>query len=151
LAIAKLLLTVNKQQVLLQLDDTGSIVTPRKIFMKDLIALIKDLEQDPLMMIILMMDANTSLHDESSPLKHMIAETSLVDAFQQVTGEPCNIPTYVRGSKRIDYIFTSQLIPFINKVRYLGFYKSNDSDHRGLFIDVDDSLLDNKVELKRPP
>jgi hypothetical protein len=99
-----------------------------------------------------MMDANTSLHDDSSPLKHMVAETSLVDAFQQVTGESCNIPTYVRGSQRIDYIFTSQqLIPFINKVGYLGFYESNDSNHRGLFVDVNDSILDNKVKLKRSP
>jgi hypothetical protein len=36
-------------------------------------------------------------------------------------------------------------------VGYLGFYESNDSDHRGLFVDVENSILDNKFELKRPP
>jgi hypothetical protein len=151
-AIAKSSLTVNKQQVLLQLEDTGMITSPRKVFMEDLITLIKGLERDPLMMIILMIDANTSIDETSSPLQTLFTESSLVDAFHQITGTPCTLPTYTRGSKRIDYIFTSQsLVSYINKAGYLAFYKANESDHRGMFIDLDDNLLDNKVELHCPP
>jgi hypothetical protein len=107
-AIAKSSRKVNKQQVLLQLEDTGTISTPRKVFMEDHIRLIKELEEDPLVTVILMIDANASIVEASSPLKTLLEETSLVDTFHQVTGVPCTFSTYTRGSKRIDYIFTSQ-------------------------------------------
>jgi hypothetical protein len=74
-----------------------------------------------------------------------------VDAFAQVAGDPDNIPTYARGRKRIDYILTSQeLVPYISRVGYLSFYESNHSDHRGLFLDIRESILDTKVQLARP-
>jgi hypothetical protein len=76
-------------------------------------------------MIILMIAGNTSINEPSSPLTSLFAETSLLDSFQQVTSTPCTILAYARGSKHIDYLFTSQsLIPFINKVSYLAFYGS---------------------------
>jgi hypothetical protein len=34
---------------------------------------------------------------------------------------------------------------------YLSFYESNDSDHRGIFIDLEESITDTKVELQCPP
>jgi hypothetical protein len=71
--------------------------------------------------------------------------------FLITRGEDCEISTYTRGKKRLDYILTSQnLIPFINQAGYLSFFEANESDHRGLFVDVSNHLLDNKVELKRP-
>jgi hypothetical protein len=122
------------------------------MFIKDLMSLINNLEKDPLTMIVIMMDANTSIEDTNSHVHKIFEETTLVDTFYQCTKNPCTIPTYARGSKRIDFILTSQnLIPFIQKVGYLSFYEYNDSDHRGAFIDIDDKLLDNKDELQRPP
>jgi hypothetical protein len=35
-------------------------------------------------------------------------------------------------------------------VFYLPLFEGNDGDHRGLFIDISNAMLDNKVELKRP-
>jgi hypothetical protein len=117
------------------------------MFIKDLISLISDLEQDPLMMIVVMMDANAIIEDMNSPVHTIFEATTLVDTFYQATNTPCKIPTYSRGSKRIDFIFTSQnLIPFIQQVGYLSFFEINDSDHRGAFINIDDKLLDTKVE-----
>jgi hypothetical protein len=47
---------------------------------------------------------------------------------------------------------TSQnLLPYVKKPGYLAFYEANDSNHRGLFIDLHEAIIDNKVELKRPP
>jgi hypothetical protein len=66
--------------------------------------------------------------------------------------QPKLIPTYTGGNKRIDFILPSQnLLPHISKTGYLPFYEANDSNHRGLFIDLAESLIDNKVELTRPP
>jgi hypothetical protein len=96
--IAKSSLTVNKQQTLLQLEDTGTIIVPRKVFMDDLTTLITELEKDPLMMTILMINANASINETSSSLTQLLANTTLVDAFHQTTGTPCTIPTYNRGS-----------------------------------------------------
>jgi hypothetical protein len=128
--IAKSILSVNKQQVLLQLEDTGTIQIRRKVFMDDLINLIKDLDQDQLMTIILLIDASESIDEKASPLSSLRSNTLLIDTFQQFTGVPCTLPTYTRGSKQIDYIFTSQsLLPFITKVGYLSFYEANESDH----------------------
>jgi hypothetical protein len=81
-----------------------------------------------------------------------MSETSLIDTFSHIANSPCNIPTHTRGSKRIDYIFTSQnLLPYVKKMGYLSFYEANDSDHRGLFIDLNQNIVDKKVELVRPP
>jgi hypothetical protein len=63
-SIAKLtILTVNKQQICMQLDDTGAIIIPRNMFMDDLVDLIKELEQDPSMMIVLLINVNSSVED----------------------------------------------------------------------------------------
>jgi hypothetical protein len=89
-----------------------------------------------------MLDANAQADDESDALYKLLNATTLVDAFPIFSGTPCSIPTYARGRKRLDCILTSG---------YLAFYKINDSDHRGLFMDLDEQILDNKVELVHPP
>jgi hypothetical protein len=43
-----------------------------------------------------------------------------------------------------------QLSTIITRLGYLPFHESNDSDHRGVFIDIDKSIMDNSPELKRP-
>jgi Reverse transcriptase (RNA-dependent DNA polymerase) len=146
------IITATHQQTTLLYDNTGKHLDPRQIFMDDIITLIKDIESDPNHSCILMWDANESLDDPSGAIRRLIAETTLTDAFSHIAGKTCEIPTYSRGSKRIDFILTSQqLLPFIKRAGYLAFYESNESDHRGLFIDLDETLLDTTVELKRPP
>jgi hypothetical protein len=102
-------------------------------------------------MCILMFDANESIEDSSGAIRKLIAETTLVDTFALIAGDPGQIPTYSRGRKQIDYILTSRsLLPYISRVRYLAMYEANLSDHRGMFLDITEAILDTKVKLSRP-
>jgi hypothetical protein len=101
--------------------------------------------------MVLMLDSNKGIDDNEGGLRKITNETLLVDTFTLIKSIECDISTYTRGRKRLDYILTSQnLIPFITQAGYLPFFKANDSNHCGLFIDISNKLLDNKVELKRP-
>jgi hypothetical protein len=98
-----------------------------------------------------MIDANENTNDSEGGIRTLLQESSLIDIFSEINDDVCNISTYIRGSRKIDYIFTSDnLLPFIKNVGRLPFYMYNNSDHRGLFLDISHDLLDNKVELKRP-
>jgi hypothetical protein len=124
---------------------------PRKIFIEDLITLIKEIDNPTNNYRILMLDANENINDSEGGLSKLVRETNLRDIFSEIGQEDCNIPTYVRGSGKIDYIFTSaELLPHIKHIGCLPFYMHNDSDHRELFIDITTDLIDNKVELKPP-
>ena len=144
--------TAFNQQIILLRQDGMENANPRNLFIADMLVLIKDLEKLPDNYIILMIDANEDVNDKERGVSSIIEQTSLVDVFTEHTMSECNIATYARGTKRIDYIFTSlNVIPFVERVGYTAFYSLNTSDHRGLFIDLSQSLIDNKVELKRPP
>lgn len=143
--------TATYQQKLLFKKDKWEKSDPRKQFIIDIIEEIKKIEEDPNNLVILMWDANESINDKSGTIKKIIRETTLVDAFSQVAGNPDEITTYSRGKKRIDYILTSQaLVPYISRVGYLALYESNLSDHRGMFMDISDIILGTKVIPKRP-
>jgi hypothetical protein len=143
--------TVTYQQKLLYTKDKWKYIDPRKIFIQDMIELVQDIENNTYNLCILMWDENESINDPSSAVKKLLTETSLVDAFVKVAGDPGQISTYSRGKKLIDFIFTSQaLVPYISRVGYLALYESNLSDHRGMFLDVTESILDTKVILSRP-
>lgn len=84
-------------------------------------------------------------------MRKLLSETTLVDTFTLIAGDQGNLPTYTRGKKRIDYIFTSEaLVPYISRVGYLAFFESNTSDHPGLFMDIIESIIDMKVIFLKP-
>jgi hypothetical protein len=146
------IITATHQQQSLLYDDTGTVMDPRQVFMDDLTTLLQTIEENPNNSYILMWDANESIEDTTGAITKLMRETTITDVFSHIANKKCDIPTYTRGSKRIDFIFTSQnLLPYIKKTGYLAFYEANDSDHRGGFIDLEDSIIDKKVELKRPP
>jgi hypothetical protein len=98
-----------------------------------------------------MWDANESIEDTAGEVRKLLRETKLVDTFTQIAGDPGDLPTYSRGRKCIDYIFTSRdLLPFISRVGYLAMFEANNSDHRGMFLDISECILDTKVILSRP-
>jgi hypothetical protein len=112
---------------------------------------IKTIEEDSNNLCIVMLDANESIDDRTGAIRKIMSETSLVDTFSQVAGNPGELATYTRGKRRIDYILTSQhLVPYVSRVGYLAFHESNPSDHRGLFVDISEAILDIKVRLTRP-
>jgi exonuclease III len=96
--------------------------------------------------IILMMDANKGIYDNKGGVQKLLKETSMIDTFSVFTGAMFNIPTYTRGSKRIDFIFTSNnLLKFTRNAGYTRFFDTNESDHRGAFIELSNLLLDNRI------
>ena len=148
----KILQATHHQQTIMFCKHGYKNPDPRVTFVDAMIALIKTLEAEKNHYIILMIDANESLNEKEHQLRRIIHDTSLVDAFTHHTGELCDIPTYEDGKKRIDYIFTTtNLLPFIDKVGYLAFGEDNImSDHKGAFIDINENIIDNKIEFKRP-
>lgn len=107
--------TTHRQQVVMLSQDGVIDPDPRAVFLDDLLDLIKIQELDPNNNIILLLDANESLFDTNSKLLNWIQKTTLTDCFSQLSNTPCNIPTHINGSKKIDYIFTSKnLLPHID-------------------------------------
>jgi hypothetical protein len=123
----------------------------RQEFIKDIIKGIQTIEGNPNNMCILMMDANESIDDKSGSIWKLLSETKLVDTFLQVAGYLGQLATYSRGKKRIDYIFTSlALVPYASRVGCLELDDSNLRDHRGMFLDISESIVDTKVTLTQP-
>jgi hypothetical protein len=92
---------------------------PRLLFIEVLIETVKKYESDPNNSCIVMMDANEAIADKEVSLKRIFRQTKLVDAFHLHTGSECTIPTYSRGTKRIDFILTSHsLVKFIENIGY---------------------------------
>jgi hypothetical protein len=77
---------------------------PRKIFIRDLIDIIKELDESKNSHTILMLDANENINDSEGGISYLIRETTLVDVFSEIGNDECSLPTYTRGSKKIDYI-----------------------------------------------
>ena len=125
---------------------------PRKQFVIDLIQYIHNLNMKDDDMLLLMLDANEQIGTESTGIINFITHGGLVDLFTVYNCSPCVIPTYLKGSSRIDYIFgTPNILPYIRKCGYLSFNSGIISDHRGLFIDLCTSLIDNKTHHYEAP
>jgi exonuclease III len=87
--------------------------------------------------IILMMDANDSLQEPTSHLTGWVGELNLIDVHTQYHCTDDEPPTHSRGSKRIDYILTTEnLVEYVTASGILPLRKICRSDHRGLYIDI---------------
>ncbi len=89
-----------------------------------------------------MLDANESNDNPERGLATFLDQTTLVDVHRQFHGSIGEPATYNRGSCKIDHILCTQ--GFLDCVRSCGieaFGEGLDSDHRGLFVNVDASKL----------
>ena len=84
-----------------------------------------------------MMDANEDWEKEpSGELAEFLLETQLEDVHQARQQTTPNT-TYSRGTRRLDYIFTSHhLLMAIRKSGYLAIHDGIISDHRMCYMDV---------------
>ena len=84
---------------------------PRSQLLTDLGHHIQQLTQDHIDSLILM-DANEAYSDRHSSLHAWIHKHSLTDVHMYLHQHDTAIPTHVRGTKRIDYVFaTPSLLP----------------------------------------
>jgi hypothetical protein len=92
--------------------------------------------------VILMWDANDSIHYSRSKLRQFMTSTNLIPAHTTFPKA-----SYSRGASCIDYIMTTpEVHNAITASGYLPFYAGIwDSDHRGVFVDLSASILFNSA------
>jgi exonuclease III len=112
----------------------NSATDPCRQFIHDLKALVKSLNQSN-QDILLMGDFNKSIGVNPAGMASVMTSGSLTDVFCYWHGLHQEKPTYARGSKRVDYILTSQRL--IGHVKYTGAKPFN---YR-IFSDLEDCLL----------
>ena len=121
---------------------------PRKAFIEDLDNFLKNI-QDENHEIILMMGANECMYEKASKIRNVVTKHGLTDIHRLNHGEheSNDWNTYARGSKKIDYIFGSTgVVDWTTRCGIEEFNARIQSDHRGLWIDVDiESLLGGKI------
>jgi hypothetical protein len=110
---------------------------PRKQFITDLTIEIKKWQQAGAD-IILGGDFNERLGDTQDGLAQLVTQCGLVDVHASNHGVQAEPNTYSRGSKRIDYIFVSpSILDHVDICGIQPFHSVINSDHRGLFVDLD--------------
>lgn len=125
---------------------------PRKAFITDLTLEINKWKTEGAH-IILGGNFNENLGDTMDGLAHLASTCKIADVhalFHDVSDEPA---TYVRGRKRLDYVFASDgVLPFIRSGGIEPFFTTVHSDHQGIFLDVDlTSLLGDEMANILPP
>ena len=104
-------------------------------------------------MIVLCGDFNESIGDDINGLDSLITKHNLTDAVQHLRGS-YDCSTYARGSKCLDFIFTSQNVTnSIKQAAILHFNYVISSNHRAIYVDLDTSILFGKdvSPLMSPP
>ena len=86
--------------------------------------------------IILTGDFNDVIGDSNNALTMLISDFGLIDVHTNKHGFDTDIPTYIRGPRRLDYMFVSRrLLDHIKKCGYEKFDVRIVSDHRGSYAD----------------
>ena len=129
-------------------EDKNTYTHPKKRFIKDLRTLLgnaKEKRQD----IILTGDFNEDVGDNYNELTQLMLDMELIDFHAFKHGFDCDIATWDRGSRRLDYFFLSRR--FIDHVLHCGFerfYYRLSKDHRGYFVDLSIvGLFDQKLSI----
>jgi hypothetical protein len=124
---------------------------PRKLLLQDLEAMIREFNKQKEETIVLI-DANDGLHQRHSLLPTFLSNTNLVSLIPNTANHPA---THSRGSHCIDFILGSnRLLDHIHAAGISAFYDDPwpNSDHRSLFIDIDElGLFGATLETIPPP
>jgi hypothetical protein len=116
---------------------------PRASFIKDLSVQIQELQSSQ-HLIILMIDANTIMNEDTK-FQNFLSTFDLTDLH---SSDPAN-STYIGSpNRRIDYIFGSKEVTnHCPQTGTLSYTEGPQSDHRGLYIDIDPiSMFGSAVE-----
>jgi hypothetical protein len=139
----KLLASITQQQAMINMLEPGSSMHPRAKFRGDLLAFIKELQQDG-HEVILIGDFNEAFGSDPAGLSYIASQCSLFDVLDQKIGTS-SFGTYATGTDRIDYALMSS-IP-AGAVTKCGFESPGyrlQGDHRGFFVDfITDRLFGN--------
>jgi endonuclease/exonuclease/phosphatase family metal-dependent hydrolase len=103
--------------------------------------------------VILGGDFNENLGETIDGLAHLVSTCLLMDVHAHFHGIKREPTTYVRGNRRLDYVFiTEGVIPFVRAYGIEPFFATIHSDHQGLFLDLDlAGLLGSEMAQLLPP
>ena len=114
---------------------------PKKNHTKDLMEVIKKCQANN-EWIIMGGDFNEVLGDDENGLTKIVQVCKLTDVVHHMHGQQPNFRTYDKGSKVIDYVLVSEeVLDCVVEAGYLPFQFRMESDHRGIFVDVDTAML----------
>ena len=84
------------------------------------------------------MDANEVVTTNNSSLSKWAQYNDLIDVHMHLHNLSTDIPTHIRGTQRIGYIFgTPSIIPYISHGGILPYHFISSTDHRSLYIDIE--------------
>jgi hypothetical protein len=128
-------------QQMSRLSDMGhKNPNPRKQLFDDLQALISKWN-DQRDITIILIDANDNLYTKDSLLPNLLSKKDLASLISNPKEHP---PIHARGSRCIDYILgSSAILQHVKASGITAFYDPPyiHSDHRGLFVDIDELAL----------
>jgi hypothetical protein len=124
--------------------EDSTVSSPSHQFIEDLTQFIKDKQQQG-HDIIVAMDANEVIGEDTNGLSKLMHDCGLYD-LMDLPGTDASaqlMDTFCRGSNRqIDYILgTERLLQSVCRRGALAFNDGIVSDHRGLFLDFDPTIL----------
>lgn len=123
---------------------------PRKQFISDLDSLLATIHSQG-HHILLCGDFNESLGDNLHGLDKIYHKYNLCDAVD-LLHDQTNVPTYSRGTKRLDYIFVSpSLRSAVKRSGIAPFDTVYISDHRAVFVDLDLTAVGANTISLAPP
>jgi hypothetical protein len=112
------------------------ILNPRKQFVKDLHCAVAGLIANNEKVMILG-DFNETLGVDPRMMASLCASHDLCDVLALFHGQDVKIPTYARGTKRLDYCLSSaSLEGLITACGYNLFNEYIHCDHRAMFLDI---------------
>jgi hypothetical protein len=83
-------------------------------------------------------DFNERLGNDPNLLALICGEFDFFDVHDFHHGDSATTPTYIRGTKRLDYCLLSPyLAPFVRASGINRFYECYHSDHHAIFLDID--------------
>ena len=115
---------------------------------RDLVQFVQDCQTDG-ELVVLGGDLNETLGDSPGGMTRLCSQCNLKNPVEELHGH-AGFSTHIKGQKCIDYLLLSEeLLPSVIAGGYEAFNVRIVSDHRGVYIDVDESLFfGNKT---RPP
>lgn len=135
-------MTAYVQQERLLRQEGHSNINPRKHFCADILSFVRALRAND-ESVILCGDFNEVLTLDSE-LVRLCTDPSiqLVDIFSNLHPQTDVLPTFERGSTRIDFALISpDLVPAIARCGYMPFRLYVESDHRFLFLDLSTEIF----------
>ena len=116
-------------------------VTPRQAFIQDFYTYLTGLKT-PETQFVVMGDFNEVVGLDISGFASITRDFDLVDIHGHYHSNETEVPTYARGTTRLDFVFCSApLLPAVEACGIEPFNQHIFSDHRALFVDWDTSLL----------